>query len=783
MLNIFSGCTGIKTLKFEKGKETNKEKLTLGYGAKGGAGYGLFYDCPLESVDIQRTLSYQTSYYASGQYDYRSPFREHPTLKKATIEDGAENIGNYLFYDNNRLKSVSIGEGITSIGNSTFYGCDSIVSLPLPNSLGTIGDNAFSNCSQLTGLIFHPALKSIGNYAFRNCTAFNNFTFEESEEMLTMGNGSSEGEKTGLFKDCPLTSVFIGRNLSYNYAPLSNIKTLEEVRFGNPVTHIPNYIFQGDTELSNVVFNNSCQLQSVGKYAFDGCLNLATPQFPNTVTTFDEGAFKGCTNFMNFDLPENLTSIGSYTFQDCTGLTEFKFLATITSIGNYALSGCTGVKKVSFEDNEETTLSLGYGASKGKGYGLFNDCPLEELYLGRTVSYDINSNGTYGYSPFYKQGALTSITIGTKVASLPYCIFFGTAIEEIYVPSSVRTIHSSAFNECSNLKKVIILGATPPTGDTYNTMLNNTAEGSKFYVFFPEKYASIKPWNGYADRIASICSFNDNFTYSGSSQTLTYQTDFPITLSNLETEVDAGTYSKRVELTYCTNGYTMEDILKYDYSIDKAVIDVTVEDTQRVYGEENPEFVITLNGLVNDEDATALEEEPVATTKATSTSDAGTYEITVSGGKSTNYSFNYHSGTLTVLRASQEILWELPEDSYEVGASVELTAKASSGLAIEYDTIDKDFIQLTKKNNRIYATFLKEGLGHVTASQPGNNNYEPAESQTWTVEIVSTGIESIASEKKDVQYIQMNGMYTNGLKQGMIIIHSKDGKAVKVWVK
>jgi len=45
------------------------------------------------------------------------------------------------------------------------------------------------------------------------------------------------------------------------------------------------------------------------------------------------------------------------------------------------------------------------------------------------------------------------------------------------------------------------------------------------------------------------------------------------------------------------------------------------------------------------------------------------------------------------------------------------------------------------------------------------------------------GINTITADSKDARYIQMNGMYTNELKQGLNIIRMKDGTAKKVWVK
>ena len=424
-------------------------------------------------------------------------------------------------------------------------------------------------------------------------------------------------------------------------------------QFGNSVTRISDNMFLGVSELNSVEINESGKLQSVGKDAFNGCSKLPTPTFPNTVTAFEQGAFKDCVSFTDFDMPENLVSIGSYAFQNCAGLTKFIFPATLTSIGNYAFSGCTGVKEVAFKDGEET-LALGYGASKGKAYGLFNDSQLEELYLGRTVSYETKSD--YGYSPFYMQEALAKVTIGSKVTALPYCIFYGTAIQELYIPSSVRTLHSSFANNCQNLKKVIIIGLTPPTTDTYNTLLSNSAEDSKFYVFFPDNYKSAKVWKDYAAKIEACCEIYSDFTYSGDGHVIGYKTDFPIVLDNRDTEaIDAGTYQKRIDVTYTTNGYSIKDVLNYEYTIKKAPLTITAESCSRNFGAENPEFKLLYDGFVNDEDEKVFTKEPTVTTKATIDSPVGEYDIVVSGAEAKNYEISYVNGVLTIIPSQQAV--------------------------------------------------------------------------------------------------------------------------------
>src|SRR5690606_10343327 len=71
--------------------------------------------------------------------------------------------------------------------------------------------------------------------------------------------------------------------------------------------------------------------------------------------------------------------------------------------------------------------------------------------------------------------------------------------------------------------------------------------------------------------------------------------------------------------------------------IKPAILSVTVKDSERSYGEVNSAFEVRYSGFENGDTQSALNKAPVATTTATSTSDVGTYPITISGGQSINY--------------------------------------------------------------------------------------------------------------------------------------------------
>ena len=84
------------------------------------------------------------------------------------------------------------------------------------------------------------------------------------------------------------------------------------------------------------------------------------------------------------------------------------------------------------------------------------------------------------------------------------------------------------------------------------------------------------------------------------------------------------------------------------FTITKATLTVTADNKEREMGEENPELTLTYSGWKETDDESCLTTLPVATTEATKESEVGEYVISVSGGESTNYQFDYQDGILTI---------------------------------------------------------------------------------------------------------------------------------------
>ena len=150
----------------------------------------------------------------------------------------------------------------------------------------------------------------------------------------------------------------------------------------------------------------------------------------------------------------SVTIIGSRAFCGCNGLTNIEIPNSVTDIQVCAFEGCTSLKDLCIEDGT-ATLSLGYNDWEydARGQGLFYDCPLETLYLGRNLSYDTSYK--YGYSPFYNNETLTSVTIGNSVTSIGEYVFYGCSnLTNVEFGDSVTNIGEYAFYGCSNLINV-----------------------------------------------------------------------------------------------------------------------------------------------------------------------------------------------------------------------------------------------------------------------------------------------------------------------------------------
>ena len=382
---------------------------------------------------------------------------------------------------------------------------DNVVYNDVTYSVTSIVGSAFYDCTGLTSIVIPNSVTSIGNYAFNGCKSLKDLRFEDGEGELSLGYHTyyNTGYGKGLFYDCPLETLYLGRDLSYNtgynygYSPFYEKTILKSVVIGNVVTSIGGYVFSDCSGLSSLTIGNS--VTSIGDNAFNRCTGLTSIEFnaenckrigsqafygckvsiirigenvkkipanafssfsslasvhisdleawynidfgdkyanplyyannlylnnelitelliPDNVTAIKAYAFSGC-SITSITIPNSVTSIGDGAFSGCS-ITSMTIPNSVTSIGDGAFDGCISLEDLYIEDSEDV-LTLGRHSKDSRG--LFYDCPLKTIYLGRKLSYKTSS--TYGYSPFYNVKTLASVTISNKLTSIPQDLF------------------------------------------------------------------------------------------------------------------------------------------------------------------------------------------------------------------------------------------------------------------------------------------------------------------------------------------------------------------------
>ena len=352
----------------------------------------------------------------------------------------------YYEADNERF-----GTEDNTLGYFWIYNLNIISDVKLPETLKTIGTQAFASKKRLTSITIPASVNSIMDNAFSGCSGLSNLIIEEGESTLTLGNnGYNYGSYNynGLFSDCPLKTVYMGRTLSYSNSPFRDQTKLTSLTIGDKVTEIGSSGFSGCSGLTSVTIPNS--VTEIGDYSFSGCTGLTSVTIPNSVTSLGSSAFSGCSGLSSVAIPNSVTEIGSSAFFGCSGLTSVAIPNSVTEIGSSAFSGCSGLTSVIIP-NSVTTL----------GYYAFYGC------TGLTSVAIPNSVTKIQSGTFKNCKALGSISLPNTLKLIGGEAFSGcTSLEHVAIPNPTESIGSSAFDGCSGLKELTLPGSVKSIGES-----------------------------------------------------------------------------------------------------------------------------------------------------------------------------------------------------------------------------------------------------------------------------------------------------------------------------
>ncbi len=160
--------------------------------------------------------------------------------------------------------------------------------------------------------------------------------------------------------------------------------------------------------------------------------------------------------------------------------------------------------------------------------------------------------------------------------------------------------------------------------------------------------------------------------------------------------------------------------------VSKATLAVTADDKTRAEGEPNPALTITYTGWIGTDNEDSLDVKPIASTDANVSSEAGSYDITLSGGLDNNYDFDYTNGTLSITAVSGTN--EISSESLKIypnPVSTYLMIEGTDYRELDYEVYNvtgellmkgvvTDRIDLTDLHSGVYLLKLNHTLFRIT---------------------------------------------------------------------
>lgn len=123
---------------------------------------------------------------------------------------------------------------------------------------------------------------------------------------------------------------------------------------------LPARAFQGSRIIVDVTIPTSTR--SIGRSAFENCVNLALTKLPYGLENIGFGAFFGCTNLALTSIPSSVKVIEASAFYNCTSLKTLTFEGTPNSINGGAFYNCTNLTTINVPWAEGEVTGAPWGA-------------------------------------------------------------------------------------------------------------------------------------------------------------------------------------------------------------------------------------------------------------------------------------------------------------------------------------------------------------------------------------------------------------------------------------
>lgn len=359
------------------------------------------------------------------------------------------------------IMRASIEESSYS-NTSVFTNCEKLEKVTLAEGVEEIPDSAFSMCENLSQVQIGGSVKRIGKYAFHGCKSLKEITLPESVQSIDEWAFHSSG----------LEKINIKGMAEIGCAAFTNCASLKSFPFDH-VNRIGESAFSDSGIAGRITLPDN--VESLGENAFDRCKSLEEVVVQDCV--IKDNSFGGCTNLKSLTmnggeisgtiyaekliLNSNVKKVGLFSGSDMKELEingpsdmEFHkdFAHSASGLEKVVISGQLNLPEYAFSGVKTLKqVVLKNGVSALEKY-MFDNC--ENL---EDVSFENVSLKTISSSAFENCGNLKTITLPETVTKIDTYAFENCKkLEQIQIPSKTETIGRAAFLECSALQKINI---------------------------------------------------------------------------------------------------------------------------------------------------------------------------------------------------------------------------------------------------------------------------------------------------------------------------------------
>ena len=212
-------------------------------------------------------------------------------LRSVTVTN-SKKISPEAFKGCKYLTSITLCEGIETIGGEAFSGCSNLYTVNLPESIAKISGSAFDGCERLEYNLYEGG-KYLGNS--KNLYV----ALMDGRDTKTV-HPSAKYIGFEAFRTTYIKSIVIPEGVRHiDNKAFDNGQYLSSVTLPNSLISIGEGAFNGCSELREVIFGDSPQLESIGYEAFRYCSLLESITIPASVNTIAPDAFRACYELKN----------------------------------------------------------------------------------------------------------------------------------------------------------------------------------------------------------------------------------------------------------------------------------------------------------------------------------------------------------------------------------------------------------------------------------------------------------------------------------------------------